>query len=141
MEQAIGESTKPERFNAAIFSIFAAAALILAALGVAGVLAYSVAQRISEIGLRMALGARQADVLRLFLAKGLAMALIGTAIGLAASLALTRLMSTLLYRTSIYDPWTLIGAPVLLCLVAVISTWIPAFRASRVDPVEALRSE
>ena len=138
----IGESTRPERFNVTIFGIFAGgAALVLAALGVAGVLAYSVAQRVSEIGLRMALGARQGDVLRLFLTKGLTMALIGIAIGLAGALALTRLLSSLLYQTSPYDPWTLVLAPALLCLVAVASTLIPALRASRIDPVEALRSE
>ena len=141
MENAIGESTKPERFNVTIFGIFAAAALVLAALGVAGVLAYSVAQRVSEIGLRMALGAHQGDVLRLFLRKGLAMALLGTAIGLAGSLALTRLLGTLLYETSPYDAWTFLGAPLLLGLVALVSTLIPALRASRIDPVEALRSE
>ncbi len=141
MQDAIAESTKPERFNTTLFGIFAAAALLLAALGVAGVLAYSVAQRVPEIGLRMALGARQADVLRSFFARGLTMALLGTIIGLAASLALTRLLSALLYRTSPYDPWTLVGAPIVLCLVAVVSTWIPALRASRIDPVEALRTE
>lgn len=141
MRDAIGESTKPERFNVTIFAIFAAAALVLAALGVAGVLAYSVAQRVPEIGLRMALGARQGDVLRLFLSQGLAMALLGTGLGLAVSLALTRLLAALLYQTSPYDPWTLVAAPSVLCLVAVVSTWIPALRASRVDPVEALRSE
>jgi predicted permease len=141
MAEAVGDSTRPERFNTAIFAIFAGAALVLAALGVAGVLAYSVAQRISEIGLRMALGARQGDVLRLFLAKGLSMALLGTALGLAGSLALTRLLGALLYQTSPYDVGTLVGAPVLLCVVAMVSTWIPALRASRIDPVEALRSE
>ena len=97
-----------------IFGIFAGSALVLAALGVAGVLAYSVAQRISEIGLRMALGARQGDVLKLFLTKGLFMAWLGTGIGLAVSLVLTRLMAALLYQTSPYDPWTLAGAPVVL---------------------------
>jgi ABC-type lipoprotein release transport system permease subunit len=89
----------------------------------------------------MALGARQGDVLRLFLAKGLSMALLGTALGLAGSLALTRLLGALLYQTSPYDVGTLVGAPVLLCVVAMVSTWIPALRASRIDPVEALRSE
>ena len=141
MEDAIGQSIRPERFNTTMFSIFAGLALLLAALGVAGVLAYSVAQRVSEIGLRMALGARQGDVLRLFLAKGLTMALMGIAIGLAGALALTRLLSSLLYQTSPYDPWTLVLAPALLCLVAVVSTLVPALRASRIDPVEALRSE
>jgi putative ABC transport system permease protein len=141
MENAIGESTKPERFNVTIFGIFAAAALVLAALGVAGVLAYSVAQRVSEIGLRMALGAHQGDVLGLFLRQGLAMALLGTAIGLAGSLALTRLLGSLLYETSPYDAWTFLGAPLVLGLVALVSTLIPALRASRIDPVEALRSE
>jgi putative ABC transport system permease protein len=141
MQDAIGDSTRPERFNATIFSIFAAAALVLAALGVAGVLAYSVAQRVAEIGLRMALGAGQGDVLRLFLTKGLGMALLGTAIGLAGSLALTKLLATLLYQTSPYDPWTLIAAPVVLGVVAIVSTLVPAVRASHVDPVEALRSE
>jgi putative ABC transport system permease protein len=89
----------------------------------------------------MALGAHQGDVLGLFLRQGLAMALLGTAIGLAGSLALTRLLGSLLYETSPYDAWTFLGAPLVLGLVALVSTLIPALRASRIDPVEALRSE
>lgn len=141
MQEVIQDSTRPDRFNTMLLSIFAVTALVLAALGIAGVLAYSVAQRIAEIGLRMALGAAEGSILKLFLLRGMALALAGAGIGLVASLALTRLLGSLLYKTSPYDPWTLIVAPLLLGVVALLATWIPAYRASRVDPIVALRVE
>jgi putative ABC transport system permease protein len=141
MQAALHESTHGERFNTILLASFAMAALLLAALGIAGVLAHSVSQRISEIGVRMALGARKTDVFKLVLKRGMTMALLGAAIGLACSVAVAGVMSRLLYETSPYDPWTLLAAPVVLCLVALLSIWIPAGRAAAIDPIQALRVE
>ena len=141
MEAALGESTHRERFNTMLLGSFAAAALLLAALGIAGVLGYSVSQRISEIGVRMALGARKTDVFKLVLKRGMTMALLGTVIGLTVSVVMAGVMARLLYETSPYDPWTLCLAPLALCLVALISIWIPAARAAAIDPIQPLRVE
>ena len=141
MDAALHDSTSPERFNTALLGAFAITALLLAALGIAGVLAYSVAQRISEIGLRLALGASKLDVLKLVLLRGMSMAGIGAAAGLLCSFVLTRLLSRLLYQTSPFDLWTLLGAPILLAIVALLAIWIPAQRATSVDPIQALRVE
>ena len=141
MEAALRESTGGQRSNTILLGIFAAAALLLAALGIAGVLGYSVSQRTSEIGLRMALGAHKKDIFQLVLKRGMTMALLGAAIGLACSVAMAGLMSRLLYQTSPYDAWTLLLAPVALCLVALLSIWIPASRAAAIDPIRALRVE
>jgi predicted permease len=141
MEATLHESTRGERFNTILLGSFAATALLLAALGIAGVLAYSISQRVAEIGVRMALGAQKADVFKLVLKRGMAMALLGAASGLACSLAVAGVMSRLLYETSPYDPWTLLAAPVTLCLVALLSIWVPAARAAAIDPIQALRVE
>ncbi len=141
METALNESTRLPRFNTLLLGAFAAVAVILAALGIAGVLSYSVAQRISEIGVRLALGARKVDVLKLVLARGFKMAALGTVIGLICSLGITRVLGSLLFETSPLDFWTLLVAPLLLCLVALFSISIPARRAAAVDPIQALRSE
>ena len=141
MEATLHESTRGERFNTILLGSFAAAALLLAALGIAGVLGYSVSQRISEIGVRMALGAQKTDVFKLVLKRGMTMALLGTAVGLLCSFVIARVMSRLLYETSPYDSWTLLLAPAVLCLVALISIWVPAGRAAAVDPIQALRVE
>jgi putative ABC transport system permease protein len=141
MQAALQESTYGQRFNTILLGSFAAAALLLAALGIAGVLGYSVSQRISEIGVRMALGAQKTDVFKLVLKRGMIMALLGTGIGLACSVALAGVMPRLLYETSPYDAWALLLAPVVLCIVALISIWIPAGRAAAVDPLQALRTE
>jgi ABC-type antimicrobial peptide transport system permease subunit len=109
--------------------------------GIYGVIAYSVSERTQEMGIRMALGAARADILRLVLQQGLALASIGIAIGLAASLALTRLMTTLLYRISTTDPATFAAGAVLFAAVAMLASYLPARRATRVDPVVALRGE
>ena len=141
MERRIARFLAPHRFNAYLLGIFALLALLLAVVGVYGVLAYAVARRTQEIGIRMALGARPRDVLRLVIKQGLSLTLIGIAIGLAASLALTRLLTSLLYGVSATDPLTFMSVPLLLLAVALLATYIPARRAARVDPLVALRYE
>jgi putative ABC transport system permease protein len=141
MEGLLAESIAKRRFVMLLLSVFAALALALAAIGIYGVIAYTVAQRTSEIGIRMALGAQPRDVLRLVLGHGLALTLIGVAIGLIAAFALTRLMSKLLFAVSATDPLTYVLITALLTIVALLACWIPARRATRVDPMVALRYE
>jgi predicted permease len=141
MSQVIAESVAQRRFTMGLLAIFAFAALGLAALGLYGVLSYAVTQRTREIGLRMALGGRRLDVLGLVVGQGMKMAMIGALAGLLASLALTRLMKGLLYGVSASDPLTFIAVALLLTMVALIACWIPARRATKVDPMVALRCE
>jgi putative ABC transport system permease protein len=129
------------RFLLFLVGVFAAATLTLAAVGMYGVVAFSVARRTQEIGIRMALGAQRGDVLRLVLGEGARMAAIGVVLGIGASLAITRLLSNLLFGVSPTDPWTFAGVAVLLSLVALLATYIPAYRAMRIDPLAALRYE
>jgi len=141
MNQVIAESVAQRRFTMGLLAIFAFAALGLAALGLYGVISYAVTQRTREIGLRMALGGRRLDVLRLVVGQGMKMAMIGALAGLLASLALTRLIKGLLYGVSASDPLTFIAVALLLTLVALVACWIPARRATKVDPMVALRCE
>jgi predicted permease len=141
MEHLVGRSVAPQRFNMSLLSLFAALGLILAAVGIYGVMAYGVSQRTHEIGLRMALGAQKRDVMRLVVTQGMALAMVGVAIGLTASYALTRLMKTLLFGVSATDPLTFIVIALLLTVVAMLACWIPARRATKVDPMVALRVE
>lgn len=141
MTQIIHSDIAPQRFNSFILGIFATIALLLAAAGIGGVLAYTVHQRTREIGVRMALGAKRGDVSRLVLRDGLKLALTGIAIGFVLSLLTARLLASQLYQVSPHDPETLIAGIVTLFIIALVACWLPARRAASVDPMHALRSE
>jgi putative ABC transport system permease protein len=141
MEKTVADSVAGQRFSMALLGIFAALALVLAAIGIYGVLSYMVGQRTREIGVRMALGAQQLDVLRLVMKDGAHMAAIGLLIGLAAALALTRLMRSMLFGVQPTDPLTFLMVAALLGFIAMLACYLPAQRAMKVDPIEALRQE
>ncbi len=141
LEAVVDESVRQERVVAETGSFFSLLSLALACLGLYGVLSFAVVQRTREIGVRVALGAQRSDVLSLIVAKGLKLALIGAVIGIAGGLALTRLVSTLLYGVTPTDPVTFAGVLGLLLVIAFFASWLPARRAAHVDPMEALRAE
>ncbi len=141
MARLVDDSIGSRRLSALLMGLFAGTALLLAALGISGVIGYSVAQRTREMGIRMALGAARRDVLALVLGQGLRLAGLGVAVGLLLSLGLARLLGALLYGVTAYDPWTFVGVAALLCGVALLATWLPARRATRVDPIIALKAE
>jgi putative ABC transport system permease protein len=141
MEQFIAESVSRRRFNVWLLGIFAAVALMLAVVGIYGVMAHSVSERISEIGLRLALGAERRDVLRLILGHGLGLTLVGVGIGLGAAVGLTRWVANLLYGVEPTDPATFAAVALLVIVVALVACYIPARRAANVDPLIALRCE
>ena len=133
--------TAAENFNMLVLTIFGCAALLLAAIGIYGLMAYSVAQQTQEIGIRLALGAGSSSVRNMVVLQGVRLALIGVVIGLAAAFGLTRLIASLLYGVKAWDPMVFSSVPLVLMGVAVIAVWLPALRASRVDPIQALRHE
>ena len=141
MTEVVSLSTSRERFNMWLMAVFGGAALLLAAIGIYGLMAYSVEQRTQELGIRMALGAEARDVRRMVVVQGMRLAGIGLAIGLAASFGLARLIESFLFGVTTSDPLVFAGVPVVLAAVALLAVWLPAIRASRVDPMEALRYE
>ena len=140
LDDVLGREVSTRRFNALLFSVFAALALVLAVTGVYGVLSYSVSQRTHEVGIRMALGAGRSDVLRLFIGQGMRLVLLGLVIGLGGAFALTRLMSSLLFGVSTTDVATFVVVAVGLTLVGIFACYLPARRATRVDPAVVLRA-
>jgi putative ABC transport system permease protein len=141
MDEVMQRSTAHESFNMLLLSIFGSAALLLAAIGIYGLMAYSVQQRTQEVGIRMALGADRSAIRRLVVWQGMRLALIGAAVGIAAALGLTRLIASFLFGVKPWDPMTFVAVPLLLTAVAFLAVWVPAFRASKVDPIQALRAE
>jgi putative ABC transport system permease protein len=141
MSQRIDDSVAPRRLNLVLFGFFALLALVLAAVGLYGVVAYAASRRTREFGIRMALGARSGDVLRLVLRQGLKLTAAGVIIGIAAALGLTRLLTKLLFGVDPADPLTIVSVTVLLACVATLACWLPARRATRIAPTEALRIE
>jgi putative ABC transport system permease protein len=141
MMQVMAVSTAQRRFNTILMTIFAAVALLMATIGLYGVISYSVAQRTQEIGIRMALGAQAGNVLRMVLWSGLKLALAGVVFGLIASLAVTRVLVSMLYGVSATDPLILLGGSLFLAVIALLACYIPARRATRIDPMTALRYE
>jgi putative ABC transport system permease protein len=141
LEEIRDESIAPQRLNATLIGMFAALALAIATVGVAGVLAFSVSQRTNELGIRMALGAERGTILRMILGEGAAMALVGLAIGGIAAVPLSGLLNGLLFGIEPADPLTIAGAALLLVAVALVAAWLPARRATTIDPISALRAE
>jgi putative ABC transport system permease protein len=141
MEDNISSSISAPRFRTVLLGIFAFSALALSIVGLYGVMAYSVAQRVQEIGIRMTLGAQSGDVLRMVLANGLRMAAIGAVAGIAGALAVSRVLASFLYGVTSLDLWTYVAVTALLIGVAAAASLLPARRAVRVDPVVALRTE
>jgi putative ABC transport system permease protein len=139
LTEVIASTTAPRRFNTSLMAIFAAVALTLAAVGIYSVISYSVTQRTQELGIRMALGARSGDVIRLVVKQGMKLVFFGIVAGACAALAAGRTISSLLYETSATDPGTFFAISVLLSIVALLACYLPARRASSVDPMTALR--
>jgi ABC-type antimicrobial peptide transport system permease subunit len=139
MDEVLAGTLGQRRLTMWLLGSFAGVALLLAVIGMYGVIAYSVAQRTQEVGIRRALGAQQGDILALVLSHGLRLAVAGVAIGIGGAFALTRLMKSLLFHVSATDPATFIGVAVLFIVVALVASFIPARRAAKIDPMTALR--
>jgi putative ABC transport system permease protein len=141
MEDVVSRSISRERFNMLLMTTFGAAALLLAAIGIYGLMAYSVEQRTQEIGIRLALGAGATDVRQMVIVQGMRLALVGVGVGLASALGLARVITNLLYGVTAWDPLVFVAMPCVLTAVALVGVWLPARKAVRVDPVIALRAE
>jgi ABC-type antimicrobial peptide transport system permease subunit len=141
MEDIVSRSISQQRFNVVLMSVFGGAALLLAAIGIYALMAYSTAQRTQEIGIRMALGAEAGRVRGMVITQGMRLALIGVVVGVAAAVGLTRLIASFLFGVEALDPMVFVGAPLVLTAVSLLAVWLPARRASHVQPLAALRSE
>src|SRR3984893_2757025 len=141
MDEVISRSTSRQRFNMLLMTVFGSAALFLAAIGIYGLMAYTVQQRTQEIGIRLALGAGTGNVRKMVVFQGMRLALVGVAAGIAAAFGLTRLIATFLFGVKDKDPMVFTAVVVLLTLVSLLAVWVPARRATRIDPVIALRYE
>jgi len=141
MDEIVALSVSRQRFNLWVMSIFGACAPLLAAIGIYGLMAYSVEQRTQEIGIRLALGAQASQVRKMVVTQGMVLALIGIGLGLAGAFGLAQLITAFLFGVTAKDPVVFAGVPVLLAAVALLAVWLPARRASKVDPLIALRYE
>jgi putative ABC transport system permease protein len=141
LKQIVSDSLADRRFSMVLLGLFAALALLLASIGIYGVISYLVGQQIHEIGTRMALGAQRRDVLRLVLGRGIVLGVIGVALGAVLAFILTRQMKGMIYGVSAADPLTFVGVSLLLILVAIVASYVPARRAMGIDPMMALRYE
>jgi ABC-type antimicrobial peptide transport system permease subunit len=141
MEEVMGHSTDRENFNMLLLTIFGVVALVLAAIGIYGLMAYTVTQRNQEMGIRMALGADRSAIRRLVVWSGMRLAIAGIALGTIAAFGLTRLMSSFLFEVRPWDPVAFLSAPFILSAVALLAVWLPGMRAGEIDPVQALRAE
>jgi predicted lysophospholipase L1 biosynthesis ABC-type transport system permease subunit len=141
MDELVIRNTSRQRFNMLLLTIFGASALLMAAIGIYGLMAYSVQQRTQEMGIRMALGAQAAHIRTLVIRQGMVLALVGVVIGLAGAFGLTRFLASFLFDVKAWDPLAFIATPLLLAAVALVAVWVPAERAVRVDPMSALRFE
>jgi ABC-type lipoprotein release transport system permease subunit len=141
LDEVVAKAVSPKRLTTLLLILFSVQALVLASLGVYGVIAYSVSQRTREIGIRLAIGSTKTGVLRLIIHEGMKVALIGCAVGLAASFALTRIIRSLLFHVSPTDPLAFCASGFLVVLVALLACWLPARRATRINPMLALRCE
>jgi ABC-type antimicrobial peptide transport system permease subunit len=139
MDELSRESTARERFNMLLLTIFGGAALVLAVVGVYGLMAYSVQQRQQEMGIRLALGADARQLRNLVVGQGMTVALIGVAVGIGGAFALTKILSGFLFGVTTHDPVTFVIVPAVLAVVSFVGAWLPARRAGRVDPISALR--
>jgi len=139
MDEIVVRSTARDSFNMMLLSIFGAVALVLAAIGIYGLMAYSVQQRTQEMGIRMALGADRATIRKLVVWQGMKLAVLGVILGIGAAFGLTRLIASFLFGVKAWDPMVFITVPVILTAVALLAVWLPASRASKLDPMQALR--
>jgi predicted permease len=141
MDEVVVRSTARDSFNMLLLTIFGAVALVLAAIGIYGLMAYSVQQRTQEIGIRMALGADRSTIRNLVVWQGMRLALVGMVVGIAAAFGLTRLIASFLFGVKSWDPLVFVTVPIVLAAVALLAVWLPANRAARLDPMQALRVE
>jgi len=141
MDEVVVRSTARDSFNMLLLTIFGAVALVLAAIGIYGLMAYSVQQRTQEIGIRMALGADRSTIRNLVVWQGMRLALVGMVAGIAAAFGLTRLIASFLFGVKSWDPLVFVTVPIVLAGVAMLAVWLPASRAARLDPMQALRVE